>query len=161
TLVEGATVSTAGWTLQALHTPGHSPGHLTFHDVERGALFSGDVVLEGKGTPVQSYDLDGREGPISDLVASTERIGALGAKRGFPGHGDPFSDLPAEVRRVRDHHERRLAWLTAFLGTEPRTVWDAALEAPWRSAWSDLAAFAQLLALGKIGAQFATLERRG
>jgi glyoxylase-like metal-dependent hydrolase (beta-lactamase superfamily II) len=37
-------------TLRVLHTPGHSPGHVTFYAAKQGAIFDGDVLFaEGIG----------------------------------------------------------------------------------------------------------------
>ena len=33
-----------GRTVQVLHTPGHSPGHLCFWEEARGDLYTGDLV---------------------------------------------------------------------------------------------------------------------
>jgi hydroxyacylglutathione hydrolase len=32
-------------TLRVLHTPGHTPGHVTFYEPEQGAIFDGDVLF--------------------------------------------------------------------------------------------------------------------
>ncbi len=36
-----------GWRLVAVHTPGHTPGHLCFHEEGTGVLLTGDHVLPG------------------------------------------------------------------------------------------------------------------
>jgi glyoxylase-like metal-dependent hydrolase (beta-lactamase superfamily II) len=154
-------VSLHPWSLVPLHTPGHSPGHLCFLEQERRILVSGDLVLEGRASPVQCFELDGTSDPLSDFLASVQRVGGLDVATVLPGHGAPFTALRAETERLRSHHERRLAWLGDYLAAGPRTAWEAALSAPWRNAWGDLAPLARLLALGKIGAQLATLARRG
>lgn len=40
-------LSFGGRTLQVLHTPGHSPGHVCFLEAKRGYLFSRDLVYAG------------------------------------------------------------------------------------------------------------------
>ena len=81
-LDDGDTIDLGGRTIQALHTPGHSPGHLCFWEAERGHLFSvsGDLVYEG--TLFANYP---STEPKSYLT-SLEKIAALSAKRIFPGH---------------------------------------------------------------------------
>ena len=60
-LDDGDTIDLGGRTIQALHTPGHSPGHLCFWEAEKGYLFSGDLVYKGTlfanypSTDPQSY----------------------------------------------------------------------------------------------------------
>lgn len=43
TLTDGETVRVGGRTIAALDTPGHAAHHLSFHDVEAGLVFTGDV----------------------------------------------------------------------------------------------------------------------
>ena len=34
------------WYLQAIHTPGHAPGHLSFYDPHYRLLYVGDMVVD-------------------------------------------------------------------------------------------------------------------
>src|SRR5918998_520697 len=45
TVAGGETLGLAGMELEALFTPGHSPGHVTY--AVPGAIFSGDVLFQG------------------------------------------------------------------------------------------------------------------
>ena len=44
-LTDGELADVPGWKLRAVHTPGHTPGHLCFVDERSRRLFSGDHVL--------------------------------------------------------------------------------------------------------------------
>ena len=44
-LEHGDVADLPGWSLRAVHTPGHTPGHLCFAEERTGLLFSGDHVL--------------------------------------------------------------------------------------------------------------------
>lgn len=44
TLSDGDILSVGDRSLSVIHTPGHSPGHLSFHEPGRGYLFTGDVL---------------------------------------------------------------------------------------------------------------------
>ncbi|HEV2874071.1 MAG TPA: MBL fold metallo-hydrolase, partial [Thermoleophilaceae bacterium] len=46
----------AGYEIDVLFTPGHSPGHVTFSIPDEQAIFSGDVLFEGS---VGRVDLPG------------------------------------------------------------------------------------------------------
>lgn len=94
-LDDGDTIDLGVRTIQALHTPGHSPGHLCFWEAERGRLFSGDLVYEG--TLFANYP---STEPKSYLT-SLEKIAALSAKRIFPGHHS-LDVGPEIVTRMRD-----------------------------------------------------------
>ena len=46
-LEEGQTLSVGQQKVQVLHTPGHSPGSVSFHIAEHGICISGDVIFKG------------------------------------------------------------------------------------------------------------------
>ena len=47
TLAGGEKLELAGLEIDVLHTPGHSPGHVTFSIPDEAVLFSGDVLFQG------------------------------------------------------------------------------------------------------------------
>jgi hydroxyacylglutathione hydrolase len=77
---------------RVIHTPGHSPGGVSFHFPADGILFTGDTLFAGS---VGRTDLPGGNAP--ELLRSIrERLFPLGDDvRFFPGHG-PGSTLGAE-----------------------------------------------------------------
>ncbi len=56
----GETLELAGLELDVVHTPGHSPGHVTYAVRGEPAIFSGDVLFQGS---VGRTDLPGSHGP--------------------------------------------------------------------------------------------------
>jgi hydroxyacylglutathione hydrolase len=69
TLRGGEKLSLAGFEIDVLFTPGHSPGHVTFSIPDERAVYSGDVLFQGS---VGRTDLPG--GDWDTLLAS---IGGL------------------------------------------------------------------------------------
>jgi glyoxylase-like metal-dependent hydrolase (beta-lactamase superfamily II) len=69
TIVGGETLELAGLELDVIHTPGHSPGHVTYSVRGEPAIFSGDVLFQGS---VGRVDLPGSDSPT--LI---ESIGTL------------------------------------------------------------------------------------
>jgi glyoxylase-like metal-dependent hydrolase (beta-lactamase superfamily II) len=67
TLAGGERLELAGFELDVLFTPGHSPGHLTYSTT--GAVFSGDVLFQGS---VGRVDLPG--GDWATLERSIETL---------------------------------------------------------------------------------------
>ncbi len=72
TLKGGERLELAGFEIDVLFTPGHSPGHLTFSIPAERAIFSGDVLFQGS---VGRVDLPGGDwgtllGSIGNLVES-------------------------------------------------------------------------------------------
>jgi len=81
-LKDNDTIDLGGRTIQVLHTPGHSPGHMCFFEEATGYLFTGDLIY--KGTLFAFY-------PSTDPVAylaSVEKIAKLSVKKVLPGHHD-------------------------------------------------------------------------
>jgi glyoxylase-like metal-dependent hydrolase (beta-lactamase superfamily II) len=79
----GERLELAGFEIDVLFTPGHSPGHLTYSIPDEQAIFSGDVLFQGS---VGRVDLPG--GDWGTLLAS---IGSLVDSlpedtRVYPGH---------------------------------------------------------------------------
>jgi hydroxyacylglutathione hydrolase len=79
----GETLGLAGFEIDVLFTPGHSPGHVTFSVPEHKAIFSGDVLFQGS---VGRTDLPG--GDWSTLLASIQAlVDRLPPEtRVYPGH---------------------------------------------------------------------------
>lgn len=66
--------------IRVIHTPGHSPGHICFYDLEKNYLFTGDLVYEGK---LDAYY------PTTDPIAfknSIDKIRNLNISKILPGH---------------------------------------------------------------------------
>jgi len=79
---------------QVLHTPGHSPGGLTFYLKEESAAFDGDVLFEmGIGrTDVPGGDWDTLERSIREVLYALPDDTTL-----YPGHG-PKTTVGREKR---------------------------------------------------------------
>lgn len=94
-LHDGDTIDLGNRTIEVLHTPGHSPGHLCFFERETGALFTGDLVYRDTlfayfpSTDPQAY------------LQSLEKIAALPVQRVFPAHHS-LDIKPELVIRMRD-----------------------------------------------------------
>jgi hydroxyacylglutathione hydrolase len=82
TFTDGQTLDLAGFSLEVLHTPGHTPGSSCFRSP--GLLFSGDLVFRGA---IGRYDFPNSSG--QDMFASLRRFLALPDDLDvYPGHGE-------------------------------------------------------------------------
>jgi glyoxylase-like metal-dependent hydrolase (beta-lactamase superfamily II) len=115
-LVPGSVVGVGGGALAPVHTPGHTPDHLAFHDPESGALFTGDAVL-GRGTSV----IDPPEGDLGAYLTSLRAMLALGPKTIYPGHGPTVEDAQGLLRHYLEHRAERERQILAALQGGPRT----------------------------------------
>lgn len=99
-ICDGDTIDLGNRKIIALHTPGHSPGHLCFFEEESGYFFSGDLIY--KGMLFANY-------PSTDPKAyleSLEKVSSLPIKRIFPGHHS--LDLKNEIIKEMLHEFRNL-----------------------------------------------------
>ena len=71
TLTGGEQLELAGFEIDVLFTPGHSPGHVTFHVPDEAAIFSGDVLFQGS---VGRTDLPGGDPRV--LMQTLEMLAA-------------------------------------------------------------------------------------
>ena len=83
TISGGEKLELAGFEIDVLFTPGHSPGHVTYAIADEQALFSGDVLFQGSvgRTDLPGGDWDTLLGSIRTLVDSYPEDTAV-----FPGH---------------------------------------------------------------------------
>src|SRR5579875_82868 len=100
------------WSLDVLHVPGHSHGHLALYDPKNRALFSGDAV-QGRGCPKAT---GGMAIPVTyyhvDTYLSTIRyFEHLPVEALYSGHwpvmrGEEVKEFFAESRRTVDFVDR-------------------------------------------------------
>ena len=76
--------------LEAVHTPGHAPGHLCFLDQETRMLVAGDMVASVGTIIVEPVD-----GDMQLYLDSLRRMIELEASALLPAHGDPITEPKA------------------------------------------------------------------
>src|SRR5687767_11090036 len=83
TVKGGERLELAGFELDVIFTPGHSPGHVTYSVADEPALFSGDVLFQGS---VGRTDLPGGDWPT--LLESIRKLvdGHPEETVVYPGH---------------------------------------------------------------------------
>lgn len=93
-LNDGDVVKVGGLSLDVIHCPGHTPGHVVFHHVPSKLAIVGDVLFQGS---IGRTDFP--RGNHADLIRSIRtRLFPLGDDITFvPGHG-PLSTFGAERR---------------------------------------------------------------
>ncbi len=99
-LGEGDVVSIGSYRFEVLHTPGHSPGHISLIDRKTGILFAGDLV----GDIVAWYTP--ASGGVTGYLESLEKIRACAPRLILPSHGAVIDD---PIRKIDEVNERLLA----------------------------------------------------
>jgi len=89
--------------LQAMHTPGHAPGHLCFHDAQRGVLITGDNIV-GFGSVL----IDPADGNMREYLNSLRRMRSLpGLSVLFGGHGPAVATPYQKIEQYISHRLER------------------------------------------------------
>jgi len=104
----GDVIEGNGWTIEAIHTPGHTSNHMCFDLREENTLFSGDHIM-GWSTSVVSPP----DGHMGNYLDSLERIKARHFDRIWPTHGPCIENVDEFVGAYIDH---RLARESQIMG---------------------------------------------
>ncbi len=146
--------------LRAIWTPGHTPGHLCFHDAEAGLLLTGDHVLPRISPNISLYEDRGLD-PLSDYLDSLAMLADLPVGEVLPAHEYRFAGLDVRVADLIHHHERRLEEVARCVNDEPdQTTWQVATRLTWSRPWAEVGAM-QGGAVAETFAHLVTLQRRG
>jgi glyoxylase-like metal-dependent hydrolase (beta-lactamase superfamily II) len=96
--------SGAGWTLRAVHTPGHTSNHLCFWLEEQQAMFTGDHIMGWSTTVIGPPD-----GDMRAYFDSLEKVRRYGARTLWPTHGAPVTDVAPFIDAFVEHRLEREA----------------------------------------------------
>jgi glyoxylase-like metal-dependent hydrolase (beta-lactamase superfamily II) len=147
-LEDRAPVALPGWDLVTLHTPGHSPGHVCFHDRGGRLLFSGDHVLP-RISPSVAVHVQQPMNPLADFLDALRGVRDLDVDEVLPAHEWRFRGLDARVDQLLEHHRRRLDETAAAIRAAPGlTCWETALRLRWSREWSQIVGFMRRAAIG-------------
>jgi glyoxylase-like metal-dependent hydrolase (beta-lactamase superfamily II) len=173
-VTDGDTVAGEGWTIEAVHTPGHTGNHLCFALREERALFSGDHVMGWSTTVVGPPG-----GDVRAYLASLDKLLARDDEVLWPTHGPPIRAPQPFVAAYRQHRLDReqqiLVCLADGIADVPtmvaRLYADVRPELHQPAGWAVLGHLVKLVEDGevavdgdgppRIDARFALVRRRG
>src|SRR5437868_2959951 len=116
-LGHGDVVAGPGWTMEAVHTPGHTSNHLCYALAEERVLFSGDHVMGWSTSVITPPD-----GDLGAFLASLRLLLGRDDTSYWPTHGPQITEPKAHVQAYLDHREERTAQVLAALAAGPATV---------------------------------------
>ena len=91
-----------GWTITAVHTPGHTSNHTCFAFAEERVLFPGDHVMGWSTTVVSPPD-----GDMAAYVESLRKVGGRADHTYWPTHGPAIADPQRYVGQLVAHRLER------------------------------------------------------
>jgi endoribonuclease LACTB2 len=137
TLDLGAAPHGGAWRLEAIHTPGHAPGHLCFYESTYRLLFVGDMA-----STMSSVVITPPEGDITEYLESLQRLRTRPARLLLPAHGSVSSRPQAVLDECTNHRRKREEQLVQALTAGPRRVTDLAQEL-YRGAPAEVMPYAE------------------
>lgn len=112
-VADGDLIKGEGWTLEAIHTPGHLSNHLCFDIKGTGAVLSGDHVMGWATTMVSPPD-----GDLTSYMKSMEKMAKREGDTAYlPGHGGVICAPAAMVQYQINHRKTRESQIIATLET--------------------------------------------
>jgi glyoxylase-like metal-dependent hydrolase (beta-lactamase superfamily II) len=157
---DGDLIDAPGLRLRAVWTPGHTPGHLCFHEEKRDLLLTGDHILPRITPNISSYDMSSN--PLSDYLASLDKLRGIEPREVLPAHEYRFAGLEARLDDLAEHHFERLAETEQILASgRGLSAWQIATQFTWSRAWSELASFQRQAAIGEVLSHLRQLQARG
>lgn len=114
---DGALIEGEGWTLEAVHTPGHISNHLCLALKEDNVLLSGDHVM-GWSTSIVSPP----DGDMTHYMASLAKLLDRDEAVYYPGHGGPIEKPKPFVKAFIKHRKAREAQIRRCLADGPGDI---------------------------------------
>jgi glyoxylase-like metal-dependent hydrolase (beta-lactamase superfamily II) len=159
-LEDGEQPEVPGWDLTAIWTPGHSPGHLCFHEARYDLMLSGDHVLP-RITPNISYHPQAGANPLGDFLNSLDKLEPYEVEEVLPAHEYRFYDLQGRLEELRRHHRERFAEVIAVLRHAPHSAWDVAEQMRWSRPWDEIAGYMRRAAVAEAMSHLEALRIDG
>ncbi|MGY1743865.1 MULTISPECIES: MBL fold metallo-hydrolase [unclassified Blastococcus] len=161
-LEDGEVADFPGWSLRAVHTPGHTPGHLCFAEERTGLFLAGDHVLP-RISPNISAGQGSDPDPLRDYLASLARVAGFDEPvEVLPAHEWRFRGLGLRAAELSRHHEHRLTELLDAIRAHPHsTPWELAGYLTWSRPWEQYANAMRMFAVTETDAHLRLLASRG
>ena len=114
---DGETFSLGSLSFRAIHTPGHTTGHMMLLEEQNGLLFAGDAVLP---RIVPSIDLmpEGRNG-FTENLQTMRRLQKMTIRMAFYGHAHYAGFGSEQAFRLAEHHEKRKGEYLELIAKHP------------------------------------------
>ncbi len=135
-LHDGELLTFDGWELEAVWTPGHTPGHLCMFERRHRLMLTGDHVLPHISPNVSLHAEQEGASPLADFRRSLERIATYDSALGLAAHEFTIADLPGRCRELLHHHDERLDEVVAAVDVAPAELGATAREVAGRVRWN-------------------------
>ena len=162
-LEEGVIALPGGRTLHAVATPGHTAGHLVFHDTDQALLFAGDHVLPTI-TPSIGFEPVLSPDPLGSFLRSLALVRKRPDALLLPAHGPVAPSVHTRIDELIAFHGGRLDEIERAATGAADTAFEVAGQLRWtrrRHRLEDLDPFNAMLAIFETGAHLVLLAAQG
>jgi glyoxylase-like metal-dependent hydrolase (beta-lactamase superfamily II) len=156
-------IDAPGRSLEVVETPGHTRGHVVFHDVAGSLLFAGDHVLPTI-TPSIGFEPALADNPLGAFLRSLALVRERPDAMLLPAHGPVTASAHARVDELVEFHQNRLDAMAAVLGWGTDTAYQVAGKVTWtrrERTLDSLDMFNQFLAICETGAHLDLMVSQG
>jgi glyoxylase-like metal-dependent hydrolase (beta-lactamase superfamily II) len=161
-LDDGSIIQIGDYRLKCLLTPGHTEGHICLYEEEKQILFSGDHILYDITPHIESWSYEVNS--LKNYLESLDQVRNLPVKIVLPGHRNFFTDLPARIDELKNHHKTRVNEVLEVLGKNMMNAYDIAGGMAWDidcENWEQFPVTQKWFAVGEAIAHLLYLESEG
>ena len=101
-IADGDSINGNDWSLECIHTPGHTSNHVCFKLNEENSIFVGDHLMKWATTVISPPD-----GDMRAYLKSLEKLKSFKADTLYPTHGPAIENGNAFIRGVIIHRKMR------------------------------------------------------
>jgi glyoxylase-like metal-dependent hydrolase (beta-lactamase superfamily II) len=149
--------------LDVVPTPGHTQGHVVYHDTGGSLLFAGDHVLPTI-TPSIGFEPVLSPDPLGNFLGSLATVRARPDAVLLPAHGSVTPSAHARIDELIAHHDQRLDETFAAVAAGAVSAWEVAGRLRWTRrgrSIDELDPFNQMLAVAETAAHLELLSSQG
>ncbi|MEU4380776.1 MBL fold metallo-hydrolase [Micromonospora echinofusca] len=160
---DGQRITHGERTLHVVETPGHTRGHVVFHDTGSALLFAGDHVLPTI-TPSIGFEAALSANPLGEFLGSLALVRRRPDARLLPAHGPVTPSVHARVDELVAHHGARLDETEAAVARGASSAYEVAAQLRWtrrERRLGDLDVFNAMLAVTETAAHLELLVAQG
>ena len=163
-IADGDILEYGGHRLQAISTPGHTPGHLCLYDRDNKIMFLGDHVLFNITPNITCWP--NFPDPLGHYVHSLMDISIYDIRLPLPAHRQVTSTVAERVGTIIEHHGARIRELLDVLDVNPgSSTYELAGKMTWRvhgktNSWADFPLTQKWFAVGEAAAHLEYLLAR-
>ena len=119
TLNDGDKLNIGEYTLTAILTPGHTPGHMCLYIESEKIIFTGDHVLFDITPNITSWN--SVSDSLGNYIESLKKVRELKVEKAFPAHRLSSKDYYERIDELLEHHEKRISECLNIIKENPES----------------------------------------